>query len=336
LDTLTHTVLGACIGEALMGKKIGKKAMLWGALAQNIPDIDVITSSWMSMPDYLLAHRGFLHSFLFLILITPFFALIAERIHRPHNIALKKWILFFGLQIFIHIFIDSFNSYGTGWFEPFSHYRVSFNSVFVLDPLYTIWSLMGCIVLLILKRKSTARRFWWRFGVIMTSLYLGYCIINKMIIDSDVREIFKDQNISHARYFTTPAPLNSWLWFVVAENDSGYYSGFRSVFDKDKMDFSWYPKNDSLLKPVEEQHDVMQLKRFSKGYYTVEKWKDTLVFNDLRFGQINGWEDPNERYVFHYFLQRPKAENILVVQRGRFAKWDWRVIRSLIKRIQGN
>jgi len=33
---------------------------------------------------------------------------------------------------------------------------------------------------------------------------------------------------------------------------------------------------------------VMDLKTFSQGYYTVEKWKDTLVFNDLRFGQ-NQW-----------------------------------------------
>ena len=45
MDSITHTVLGACLGQVLAGKKIGKKAMLWGAVANNIPDIDIITSA---------------------------------------------------------------------------------------------------------------------------------------------------------------------------------------------------------------------------------------------------------------------------------------------------
>ena len=57
MDSLTHTVLGACLGQVIAGKKIGKKAMLWGAIANNIPDIDVITSAWMGQADSLLAHR---------------------------------------------------------------------------------------------------------------------------------------------------------------------------------------------------------------------------------------------------------------------------------------
>jgi inner membrane protein len=68
----------------------------------------------------------------------------------------------------------------------------------------------------------------------------------------------------------------------------------------------------------------------------VEKWGgDTLVLNDLRFGQIIGWKDPKEKFVFHYFLQYPD-DNKLVVQRGRFAKWDWSVVEALWRRIKGN
>jgi len=320
-----------------MGKKtIGKRAMLWGALAQNIPDIDGLSSFWMSMPDYLLAHRGFLHSFLFLIIASPGFALVAERIHRPHNIPLRQWIYFFALQIFIHIFIDSFNSYGTAWFEPFSHYRVSFNTVFVLDPLFTLGPLIGCLVLLTMRTKSRKRIFWWRFGVTCTAVYLCYCIVNKLIIDREVKNIFKEQKIAYTKYLTTPAPLSSWLWFVVAESDSGYNVGFRSVFDKQqKMSFTYFPRNEILLKPYEEDHGVMQLKRFSKGFYSMEQWGDTLVFNDLRFGQIIGWERARERFVFHYLLEHSKKENLLVVQRGRFEGWDWNVVKSLWKRIEG-
>ena len=155
-------------------------------------------------------------------------------------------------------------------------------------------------------------------------------------MDSDAREITQLQHIPNTSYLTTPTPLNNWLWYVLAGNDSGYYVGYRSVFDnKKKIVFTYFPRNDSFLNPIRENDDVKNLIRFSMGFYTVEKWGDTLVFNDLRFGQIIGWHDPKERFVFHYFLER-EGGNTLVVQRGRFAKWNWETTRSLIKRIQGN
>src|SRR5450759_1887192 len=86
MDSLTHLALGACMGEAFAGRTLGKKAMLWGALAQSIPDIDFIASFWLDTSSNLLAHRGFTHSFVFCAILTPFFALLAERWHRPHNI----------------------------------------------------------------------------------------------------------------------------------------------------------------------------------------------------------------------------------------------------------
>ena len=153
---------------------------------------------------------------------------------------------------------------------------------------------------------------------------------------ADVQAIFAQQNIPHDRYFTTPAPLQNWLWFVVSGNDSGFYVGYRSVFDRaKKMSFTYFPRNEQLLDTVRDHEDIIGLKRFSGQFYTIEKWSDTLVFNDLRFGQIIGWQDPKERFAFHYYIQYP-AENKLVVQRGRFAKWDGTVVRNFLKRIKGN
>ena len=68
MDSITHIALGACMGEAFAGKTLGKKAMLWGALAQSIPDIDFIASFWMDTSSNLLAHRGFTHHNLVLCL----------------------------------------------------------------------------------------------------------------------------------------------------------------------------------------------------------------------------------------------------------------------------
>lgn len=336
MDSLTHIALGACMGEAFAGKKLGKKAMIWGAVAQSAPDIDFLASFWMKTSSNLLAHRGFTHSLLFCLIATLFLAFLAERFHRPHNISFKKWALFFGAVIFIHVFIDAFNNYGVGWFEPFSHWRVSFNAIYVADPLFSIWPAIASVALVVLNRSSEARKKWWKFGLGTSAFYLLYCLFNKSMINADVKEIFQKQNIAHQRYFTTPAPLQNWLWFVVAGDDSGYHVGYRSLFDRKKeISFQYFPRNQYLLKPVEKQEDLQQLIRFSQQYYTVEKYQDTLVFNDLRFGQEVGWYNPRGKFAFHYYLNYP-GENTLVVQRGRFAGWDNTTLSAFIRRLKGD
>ena len=173
-------------------------------------------------------------------------------------------------------------------------------------------------------------------GLGLSALYLMYCMINKAVINSTVKDILKKQQITYTDYFTTPAPLQNWLWYVVARNDSGYNIGFRSVFDsKKEIDFHYFPRREHLLEPVKGNEDLQKLIRFSQQYYTLEQWNDTLVFNDLRFGQIIGWENPKGRFVFHYYLLHP-GDNTLVVQRGRFEGWNQQVFIRLLKRIAGN
>ena len=328
--------MGACVGEAIAGKKLGKRAMFLGALAQSIPDIDFIAAFWNDTASNLLAHRGFTHSLLFGFLATFLFALVAEHYHKAHKVGYRIWLLFFGVEIGIHLFLDLFNSYGMGLLEPFSHARFSFNAIFVADPFFSIWPAISFVALLVLKRNDKIRRFWRRFGIIGSAVYLLYCSFNKIVTNRNVKTILANHNISNTEHFTTPTPLNNWLWYLVAKDSAGYYIGYRSVFDKHKaIEWHYFPQNDSLLAPVKNHEEVQHLLRFSQGYYTVEKWHDTLVFNDLRFGQMIGWHDPKEKFVFHYFLQHPENENRLVVQRGRFAKWNWETTRSLLDKITG-
>lgn len=335
MDTLTHIALGACIGEVFLGKKLGKKALFIGALANSIPDVDFVTNFWMSVDRSLLAHRGFTHSILFSLLVALLLSYLFRRWFKNYDISLKLWFFFFLSELFLHLFIDAFNNYGTGWLEPFSHARISFNTIFVADPFYSVWLGIALIVLLILKPDHPKRKFWIEFGLGISTLYFLYCIVNKFKIDSDIKNILNTEQINYSDYLTTPTPLNNWLWYVAAGDANGYYIGYYSVFGrKDKIKFHYYPKNDSLLDPVRDHREVQRLIRFSKGFYTVEKWQDTLVFNDLRFEQIVGWYRPETRFAFHYYLQH-KRDNTFVVQRGRFANWTWKTTQSLIRRIEG-
>jgi inner membrane protein len=335
LDSLTHIALGACMGEAFAGKTLGRKAMVWGSIAQSIPDIDFIAATWLNTSANLLAHRGFTHSILFAVIVAFIMAILANRWHRPHNIPFIRWMFFFSAAILSHIFIDAFNNYGVGWFEPFSHYRISFNAIYVADPFFSAAPGIAFIMLLLLKQRNKKRQFWWKFGLAISTVYLLYSIVNKTIISQDVKQQLANQHIPYTKYFTTPAPLQNWLWFVVAGNDSNYYVGYRSVFDKTNLSLQKFARNTSFINSVRSRKDVQQLIRFSQGFYTIEKKQDTLIFNDLRFGQIIGWQNPKEEFVFHYYLY-PEIDNTLVVQRGRFAKWNWQVVKSMCNRIKGN
>jgi inner membrane protein len=324
------------MGEAFAGKTVGRKAVVWGILAQSIPDIDFIAASWMNTTSDLLAHRGFTHSILFAVIVALIMATLANRWHRPHNISFKRWMFFFSAAILSHIFIDAFNNYGVGWFEPFNHYRISFNAIYVADPFFSIAPGIAFVMLLVLKQRNKKRQFWWKFGLGISTVYLCYCIINKAIINHDVKKLLAKQHVPYRKYFTTPAPLQNWLWFVVAGNDSNYYVGYRSVFDKSKnLSLEKFARNTSMIDSIRNKKEVQQLIRFSQGFYTIEKKQDTLMFNDLRFGQIIGWQNPKEDFAFHYYL-RPDIDNTLVVQRGRFAKWNAEVVKALFNRIKGN
>ena len=336
MDSLTHLALGACMGEALTGKKLGKKAMLWGAALQSLPDIDFIAALWMDPASNLLAHRGFTHSILFCLIISPFVALLAERLHRPHNISLVKWMLFVATLVLTHILIDAFNAYGVGWFEPFSHQRISFNALYVVDPLFSVWPGLSCLALLLIKRGKPVRRAWWGLGLGMSLLYLITAVAIKIQTDKKVTNILHDQHIRYTRYFTTPAPLQNFLWFVVAGNNEGYYTGYYSILAKEKkIDFEYFPRNDSLLNPIRDHMQIQQLMRFSKGFYIMTQTADTLVFNDLRFGQISGWYKPRNDFVFRYYLTH-RSDNRMVLQKGRFADWNWQSAAELKRKIKGN
>lgn len=334
MDSITHIVLGACIGEAILGRKIGKKALAIGAVAQSIPDIDFVAGFWMTPASELLAHRGITHSFLFVLLLSPLLGYLAYKLLKKGVPALSL-SFFFLLELFVHLFLDAFNNYGVGWFEPFSHIRISFNTIYVADPLLTAMPFIATIVLIFLRTDDSRRKKWWKASLAFSFLYLLVCIFNKFYISNQAVKAVIAKSLPHKNYFTTPAPMQSLLWMVVTGDDNGYYVSYRSVFDGNRdFVFNYFPKNESYLDTIANHSDVSYLKRFSNGFYTVEKWGDTLVFNDLRFGQIIGWQDPKERFVFHYFLQHPD-DNSLVVQRGRFAKWDSHVARLFIRRVFG-
>ncbi|MBC3539518.1 metal-dependent hydrolase [Rufibacter sediminis] len=337
MDSLTHAALGACLGELLLSRKLGKRALLWGAVAQNLPDLDVIAALWLSPADNLLVHRGGTHSFLFAFVVAGLLTVLAGRWYKDRHIPWAQFFLFFALQLVVHDLLDTCNAYGTGLLEPFSDQRFSFHLLYVADPLFTLWPLLGALALLIMSRTKPARWRWALAGLVPAGLYLLFAGYNKAQVSTQLEASLARQNLPYSEFFVTPTPFNTFLWYAVAASPDGYQIGHRSAFAPEGFvtDFRYFPKNQQLLASAVSQEEVRELEKFAKGYYTVERWNDTLVFNVLRYGQMQGWQNPDARFTFHYFLSPPGVDNKLVMQRGRVQGWSRETLRNMYRVIFG-
>jgi inner membrane protein len=159
MDILSQTVLGATVGEVVLGKKAGNKAILWGAVGGIIPDLDVFVASLFSDVDGLFVHRGFSHALVFAFILGPILGLLIHKIHkRNQNITKFDWMKLIFLAIFTHPILDYMTTYGTGAFLPFSGYRIEFNNIAIVDVFYTVPLLLVLIVIMFIDRLSKLRR----------------------------------------------------------------------------------------------------------------------------------------------------------------------------------
>lgn len=335
MDSLTHLVLGAAIGEAVLGKKIGRKAMLWGALANTIPDFDVFASPCFTSAQQLMVHRGITHSFLFLVVVAPLLGWLFSKWFKKLEVNWKGWTWLFFLGLFSHTLIDSLTAYGTGWFEPFSSYRVSFNTIFVADPFYTLPFLICVLVALIAKNNSPNRSNWNKAGIVISTMYLFFTVANKYHVKDKMESSFSKKNIQTTAFVTTPTPLNNFLWMAYSPDARGCWFGYYSIFDKtNDIEFFHVNRNDSLLTPYINNKSVKILKQFSKGYYCITTNKQDVYFNDIRFGQMGAWDKPDSTFVFSFKLNNIE-DNARVLNRTKFKTSFSDVFASLVNRIKG-
>lgn len=335
MDSLTHIILGAAIGEALLGKKIGRKAMLWGAIANTIPDFDVFAAPCYSHAQQLMVHRGITHSIFFVVIMSPLLGWIFSKIFKKMDVSWKSWTgLFFG-GLFSHIIVDALTCYGTGWFEPFSSYRVSFNTIFVADPFYTLPFLICVLIALIAKNGSPSRMNWNKTGLIISTLYLAFTIINKWHIHDKMQGSLENQKIQTCDLVTTPTPLNNFLWMGYAADTNGFWFGYYSIFDQtNDIEYFHVNRNEHLLSPYQNDPSVQLLKQFSQDYYCITEVKKDVYFNDIRFGQVGGWDKPTDIFVFSFKLKKD-ADNSMALNRSKFIGSYSDAISSLMKRIKG-
>ena len=305
MDTITQITLGAAVGEAALGKKMGNKAPLWGAFLGIVPDLDVLVTPFVSEVEALSLHRGLTHSLLFCALAAPVIGLLLNRWYSDKRVGPYRWSwMVFGVLI-THVGIDLCTTYGTQILQPFSDQLFSFNSIFIIDPFYTLPLMGGIITALFMRRTSSQRRWANYIGIGLSSLYLLAGLAIKTHINTVFEQNFEQQNIKPTQYMTTPTPFNIALWSGYAVEGDTLYAGLYSIFDEDRrIQFQSVPQNKQLLTPFRGQLPVERLLWFAQGYFTVEKKYGNLLVHDIRFGRSDLWlKEQPAPFVWNYKLQ---------------------------------
>ena len=310
MDSITQIVLGAACGEAVLGKKIGNRALLFGAIGGTIPDLDVFVGKLLfnNEIDAMAFHRGFMHSFLFAILAAIGFGMLVFWIYnrgkRYGMTTQKEWMWLFFASIFTHPILDSFTAYGTQLFAPFSNYRVAFNNIAVADPFYTLPFLTALIIMMCFKRTSTKRRLFLYLGLGLSSLYMLSTLVNKYHVNGVYKQALAEQRFDYIRFQTQPTILNNILWYGIAETSDAYYVGFYSILDTEATINKWHklPKNHELIEGMPK--DLETLAWFSDGYYNLSETAslDTYLFKDLRYPLMDE-NDPNSS-IFKFTITK--------------------------------
>ena len=318
MDSLTQIVLGAACGEVALGKKIGNKAMLFGAIGGTIPDLDVFIGKWLysNEIDAMAFHRGFMHSIVFALLGSFLFGWLTFKLYnrgkRKDSTTLQNWVWLYFLSILTHPLLDCFTPYGTQLFLPFSNYRVAFNNISVVDPLYTLPFLLCLLIAMFYNRKNPRRIKWVTIGFYCSSIYMLFTLGNKLYMDRIFKKSFKNANISFDRFSVQPTIMNTVLWYGIAETKDTYKVGFYSLLDsKSELDtILTIPKNHQLIN--KNNQDIKTLAWFSNNYYNLvaNNANDTIQYVDLRYPLLDP-KDINSSVFRFQLVQKENRWDIL-------------------------
>lgn len=206
MDPLTHTLLGACSGYAVSGRRLGRRAAAIGALAAFVPDADVFIRSAV---DPLLAiehHRGFTHSLPF----APVGAAIVAalwlwpRDRRPPALACWGCAV---LAYVTHCLLDAATSYGTQLLWPFSRHRFGWDFISIIDPPFTLVLALGLVVALRRQRRRAAI-----IALSFAAAYLGFGGLQHARALNAQRELAASRGHPVERAEAMPTLGNNLVW----------------------------------------------------------------------------------------------------------------------------
>ena len=279
MDSITQAALGAAIGQGIAGKDLGsRKAIITGAVLATIPDLDVLLYLFYDKLEMLSIHRGLSHSLFFLTLETGLLYLIMRRWKTFAKLRSIKLVSFIFLALVTHVLLDALTAFGTQLLLPFSSTRVSWDSINVVDPVYTLLLLLGTLGSLFIKKGKINLN---ALGLLLSSCYLLFTLINKSFVHDHIASIANSKFEKVENITTIPVGVANKKWYGIISSTEKIGLMLYDAFTHEYSEITTFPIHEEYFEEIDDQL-ASTMRWFAKDNYTLDKQGDTLMIYNLQ------------------------------------------------------
>jgi inner membrane protein len=231
MDPPTHGLLGAVIGQAFFARRLGRRALPWGAVLNMLPDVDVVVVPLLGGLAEWRYHRAATHSLLVLPLVGLALGWLFGRADARGGEAgtRRAWTLLAILSLAAHPLADAFTSYGTVLFWPWPR-RFAWDAVAIVDFIFTGVLLLALLIGWIGRARPRLVRLSAVAALAFLAAYEVYGLRQNARAEAEARrqaEILKAERFSVHAYPVLALP---WLRRVVVRQGDGVAVGWISTW----------------------------------------------------------------------------------------------------------
>ena len=283
MDTGTHVVMGIAIGglatldPVVAGSHATAVSVLIGTIAgSQIPDIDTVLKL-RNNAIYIRNHRGVTHSIPAVILWPLLIIAVVYPFFSGANL-LHLWAWTFA-AVFIHVFVDIFNAYGTQALRPFSSKWVALGVINTFDPIIFAIHIIGIFIWILGANPGVT--FLVMYAVIIAYYVLRY--LAKLKVLKEVKELIPD-----ATEVIIAPTMRFHQWRIAAMNKKEFFVGRSENNQVEILDrFIRVPvPNTPVIEAAKKDKNLSAFLSFSPVYrWEVDEYNDfyEVRFIDLRY-----------------------------------------------------
>ena len=217
MDLLTQGLLGAAMAQSGAQQREARIATGIGFLAGIAADVDILIQSENDPLLNIEFHRHFTHSLFFVPLGALIVALLSWPLLRK-RLSFGRLYLFAVLGYCLSGVLDAFTSYGTHLLWPLSDERIAWNTISVIDPVFTLILLIAAI--LAFKRYSY---YAARIGLLLAVAYMSFGWLQLQRAEIVAQSLIAERGHRAEELLVKSTLANLVLWRSIYEYDGRLY-----------------------------------------------------------------------------------------------------------------